>query len=875
MGRLFSISILYALSFTLILTGPAALRGGETPADNNGTAAAPVVLPAPVKPPADKPNPLFLTGAHHQQDRDEDLRTFRDNAWDNPELAARALIAVLNRLGPDTERSQIFKSRNYRLIAAMLDRLEKMATANRLPPEDYKKITAELAPFNINTILGRAMRGGGTDREPGPGRSPGSGKDFGSGRTEPDDRPDRKDEPKNPIDDLVDARRALESGDAEQTEKSLKLLQNDYPDSSGVQAAVAAYYNEMENYAMAAKTATSALKLDPENPEAYKTRALARAALADRKGAVEDVKKAMEMDPQDESARLLSALIESKKEASGLRALSSLEEMKKAFGAVGAAGAVKKDEGVFNDPRAGLAGLTRSGEGGADGRGTGVWSPDYSKSNIYLKTAMAKNRLGDYESAARYAGLALEKNPDNLDARLERANANNFLGLYDEAIKDASFVIERNPSNTQALNMRAWALNRKGRPKDAEADANKVIGLNPGFADAWFNRALAYEKQGNYRAMLSDFGQAAALNSAYGARFQDAVAQYANRVPNFSYPKAGVSPAGGRPPEERSSGVKRFAVLLIFTLTGGLLIALGFMHIVTSSKGAAATKAKTTHPDVLSPSVFYEGVATGKYAIEKKMGAGGMGVVYEATDQSLGRKVAIKKMHDEIKLNEREKQRFLEEARTVALLHHPNIVEIYTIFEEEDNIYLVFEHIDGLTLDKMLDKEVRLAWDRARPIFDGAAKALSYAHSKNVVHRDLKLSNIMISSDAEVKVMDFGLARHAQESLARASNSEVVGSPAYMAPEQELGVSSRESDIYSLGVCLYEALTGDMPFKGPDFHYQKVHRLYQPLSATLSGLPAGLDVLIAKALDPEPGNRFKTAEEFRKALLDIAGACPT
>jgi serine/threonine-protein kinase len=311
----------------------------------------------------------------------------------------------------------------------------------------------------------------------------------------------------------------------------------------------------------------------------------------------------------------------------------------------------------------------------------------------------------------------------------------------------------------------------------------------------------------------------------------------------------------------------RFMVLMGFTLTGGLLVAMGLLHIMTTAKEKALADGKRSQPGLLAPSIFYEGVVSGKYKIERKIGEGGMGIVYEALDQSLGRTVAIKKMNDEIKVNEREKQRFLGEARTVAMLHHPNIVEIHTIFEEEDNIYLVFEHVNGLTLDKLLEKEGRLPFERARMIFSEAAKALSYAHSKNVVHMDMKLSNIMISAENEVKVMDFGLARRAKESLA--SRGEVVGSPAYMPPEQDLGVSSKESDIYALGVCLYETLTGGLPFKGPDFHHQKERSLYQPAGDAVPGLPRAVDEFIAGALAPDPENRFKTAAEFRSALLNI------
>jgi len=125
---------------------------------------------------------------------------------------------------------------------------------------------------------------------------------------------------------------------------------------------------------------------------------------------------------------------------------------------------------------------------------------------------------------------------------------------------------------------------------------------------------------------------------------------------------------------------------------------------------------------------------------------------------------------------------------------------------------------------------------------------------------------MMLSAEGAVKVMDFGLAHRARESMARMSNAEVVGSPAYMAPEQELGVASAESDIYSLGVCLYEALSGVLPFQGPDFHLQKTRRSYQRLSEMLPGLPKAVDEVVARCLDPEPERRFRSAEELGRAL---------
>ncbi|MEW5907492.1 MAG: protein kinase [Elusimicrobiota bacterium] len=691
---------------------------------------------------------------------------------------------------------------------------------------------------------------GGLDNKSDQG-GPGAPGGSGSRRTGPGSR-----RPDPLVEALARVGEEVESGNNKQAEADISALQNVFPRNPDVHTAAAEYFNEMQNFARAADAATTAIKLAPDSPDAYKARALARSSMEDRKGAIEDIRKAMAADPQDESARILSALIESRRETSSLRSLASLQDIKRSF----EGGAPSAAEGAA---AAGLSGLELKPAAAAQ-----VPPQESAKASAYLKTAASKTRLGDYEAAARYATMALEKNPASDEAYLERANAYNFLGKYDDAVRDTTRVLDHDPGNVQALNMRAWALNRKGMFREAEGDADKAIKLNPGYADSWFNRALAYEKMGDYKRMLEDFRQAASLNTAYASRFRDAVAQYSGRVQDFDPGAAAVQPEPGAEPRPRRNKTGRFAMTLGFTLSGGLLIAFGMLHVLSGRR--ERPDGRDTQPDILSPSIFYEGVTSGKYKIERKLGEGGMGVVYEAVDQSLERPVAIKRMNDEIKLNENEKQRFLQEARTVALLHHPNIVEIYTIFEEDDNIYLVFEFIDGPTLDKKLEKEVMLGTASVVEIFDQVCKALSYAHSKNVVHRDLKLGNIMINSEGDVKVMDFGLARSAKETLARASR-EVVGSPAYMAPEQAYGVSGKESDIYSLGVCVYESLTGTLPFPGPDFQEQKEKMRYHPVSAVMAGIPKAFDALLEKAMDPDPDKRFRTVEEFRAALLAVRG----
>ncbi|MFA6029344.1 MAG: serine/threonine-protein kinase [Elusimicrobiota bacterium] len=262
------------------------------------------------------------------------------------------------------------------------------------------------------------------------------------------------------------------------------------------------------------------------------------------------------------------------------------------------------------------------------------------------------------------------------------------------------------------------------------------------------------------------------------------------------------------------------------------------------------------------------------YRIIRRIGAGGMGEVYEAEDLSLERRVAVKRMRGEISQDPREVQRFLAEARTVAKLRHPGIIEIYAVVEREGEVYLVFEYIDGMTLEHALVKRERLTLAQVRAFLRQVCAALSYAHEHGIVHRDLKPANIMLTRESVVKVMDFGIARVGKDALHRLSmTNTVAGTPPYMAPEAETGVVRRESDLFSLAVCLYELLTGERPYAGTGagMLFNKMNALYEPPTRRVPGLPPGLDAFFIAALNPDPEKRPHTAAEFLAAFESAAG----
>ena len=243
-----------------------------------------------------------------------------------------------------------------------------------------------------------------------------------------------------------------------------------------------------------------------------------------------------------------------------------------------------------------------------------------------------------------------------------------------------------------------------------------------------------------------------------------------------------------------------------------------------------------------------------------------MGQVYEAYDKVLKRKVAIKRVRPELVRSAYVREQFLSEARTLALLRHPDIVEVYTVIESEHSLYLVFEYVDGQTLETRLDIDGRILFSQAKEIFKHVCQGLSYAHSQDIIHCDLKPGNIMILDNQRAKVMDFGVARKSVDTQTGART--VAGTPAYMAPEQQKGYMKKQSDVYSLALCFYEALVGQVPWtvKGFDIATKKI----VPPSKLAPFIPPAVDALIEKALKEDPNERTQSVDAFWKELEAIA-----
>jgi serine/threonine protein kinase len=257
------------------------------------------------------------------------------------------------------------------------------------------------------------------------------------------------------------------------------------------------------------------------------------------------------------------------------------------------------------------------------------------------------------------------------------------------------------------------------------------------------------------------------------------------------------------------------------------------------------------------------------YKIVDKIGEGGMGVVYKAEDTRLQRMVALKFMPPDLSSDPATKERFIREAQTIAALDHPNLCTIHAIEETDDGrLFIAMACYDGETLGKKIEAGPLEIKD-AVAIAVSVAEGMKSAHAKGIIHRDIKPANVFLVNDGPVKVVDFGLAKwFGKSSMTRAGLT--LGTVAYMSPEQARGDSvDNRTDVWALGVVLYEALAGRRPFDA-DYDQAVVYSILNenpdPVSGFRADIPADLERIVVRALSKDPGDRFQSADEMIDAL---------
>ena len=261
-----------------------------------------------------------------------------------------------------------------------------------------------------------------------------------------------------------------------------------------------------------------------------------------------------------------------------------------------------------------------------------------------------------------------------------------------------------------------------------------------------------------------------------------------------------------------------------------------------------------------------------RYELLEKIGEGGMGIVYKAKCHLLNRYVAVKILKKELSQDKEIVARFKREANSVARLSHPNIVNVYDVGEENNINFIVMEYVNGKTLKQVIKENGRLSFEKTLDVAFQIAKALECTHKNNIIHRDIKPDNILITEDNLVKVTDFGIAK-VEKSATITNSNKIMGSVHYFSPEQAKGkLVDCRTDIYSLGIVMYEMVTGRVPYDAQSSVAIAIMHINQPLIAPkeiFADIPENINQVILRALEKEPINRFQTAKEMAEILKSI------
>lgn len=260
----------------------------------------------------------------------------------------------------------------------------------------------------------------------------------------------------------------------------------------------------------------------------------------------------------------------------------------------------------------------------------------------------------------------------------------------------------------------------------------------------------------------------------------------------------------------------------------------------------------------------------GRYLIESLIGVGGMANVYKGRDVRTGNQIAVKVLKEEFLDNEELVRRFKNESKAISILNHPNIVKVYDVSVTDQLQYIVMEYIDGITLKEYLkQRNGALTWKEVVHFATQVLSALDHAHSKGIVHRDVKPQNIMLQADGSIKMMDFGIARFSR-AQSQTVIDKAIGSVHYISPEQAKGDhTDARTDIYSVGVMMYEMLSGKLPFDGTgavSIAIMQISEKPKPLAEVAPNIPVGLRQITEKAMEKDPADRYQSAQEMLDAI---------
>ena len=593
---------------------------------------------------------------------------------------------------------------------------------------------------------------------------------------------------------------------------------------------------------------------DPNNVPALTSRAQARLAQGDAAGALADARRASALEPNDRAAQALTAQLESLGNAQA-----------KVNG-------MKLDFGQERAPQSGLpasqgrTAFSLPTKAGIVVPGAAITIPAVGVVPPTLRSLFqqAHDRLGNGDDDGALLALreAVDLDPARPEGWVTTAEILNKEGDFTGAVAAAEKALAITPDDARALRAKSYAEFNLGNYQQAFADANRAVALDASNGLGYLYRAMAEEKLGMKDQALKDYR----LAEKFDASLMPAAEEGIKRLGGGSAPDA----ASGFPSAlvKRMGVVGGSGVLLLLGLLGtasGRRVAQDYTRRLKTVIGGAPREPQAPVVLAEAATVALGALIGGHYRVTGELGRGGMGAVYKANDEKLQRPVAIKQLLRDARVDPDNLGRLLKEARLVAQLQHQNIAEIYSVITDRDPM-LVFEYIDGESLDRTLHRSMKLPPERTRRIVAEVCSALDYAHARGIIHRDLKPSNVMIAQDGSAKVMDFGIAHQSLSGAALTRTATAAGTPPYMAPEQGLGSVSKASDLYSLGVVAYELLTGVRPFDGPDYLEPKLRKEFTPVTRRDTALPAALDKFFDKALDPDPTKRFSSAPGFSKAF---------